>query len=169
MAKRIQASDIVPTQVLFGIAERVRTAAAKIAKQKRAPLKSSRAGGDKYSRLNIGISQPKITQGQISVNLSMSNVALAFEYGSKPHSIDPRNKRALWFPYPAGKIYKGVTKYVKNGVMGITTKHVDHLGFDAKPFLAPAKRATRKQNLEDISKASLANLRLIIAAEKRVV
>lgn len=156
--RRIQTTDIVPAQVLLRIAERVRTVAAQIAKRKRAPLKSSRSGGDKYNRLNIGIGKPVITQGQTSVVLTLSDVAYAFEHGGQPHPITPRNKESLSF---AGtNAFKGYQ---------IVTKYVNHPGFEAKPFLEPARRQTRQENLEDISKTSLANLRLIVTGMRRVV
>lgn len=168
MARTIQTSDIVPTKVLLGIAERVRTVAAKIAKDKHAPLKSERAGGNKYSRLNIGISAPTITSRQTSVNLTLTDVAMAFEHGGKPHPIDARNA-PLQFPYPKGKIFAGVYTYESKGQTIIKTDHVNHPGVKARPFLEPARRKTRQKNLEDISKTSLANLRLIVTGMKRVV
>lgn len=156
MARTIQTSDIVPTSVLFNIAKRIRSVAAKIAKSKNVPLNNSN---------EIGIPAAIITKNQVSVNLTLSPKLMAFEHGSGIHGknkstypIVPRNKEALSF---AGT----------NAFAGyqIVTQHVEHPGVKARPFLEPAKRQTRQQNLEDIRKTSLANLRLIVTGMKRVV
>lgn len=155
--RRIQSTDIVPTQVLLNIAKRVRTVAASIANSKNVPIRSAN---------EIGIRTPTITQGQVSVELTMPPKLMAFEHGSGIHSkknkakypIVPRNKESLSFA--------GTNEFSR---WQIVTKLVMHPGVKAKPFLEPAKRKTRKQNLDDIRQTSLANLRLIISGMKRVV
>jgi len=163
-------SDLVPTAVLLGIAQRVRQKAFDIATTKNVPIRSV---GE------IVIDPPKTTQAQTAVNLRFSNNRIsAFEWGSGIHRkrgtpstylIVPDKKRALWFPYPEGSIYPGVVKYTKNGVVGITTQAVQHPGVAPRPFLEPAKRQTRKQNLEDIRKTNLANTKLIIRGMGRKI
>jgi hypothetical protein len=157
--KNIKASDLVPASVLLDIAKRVRKEAARIAKQKHAPLTSERSGAKgKYDPRLIHISTPRVTQNQTSVDLSLTEVAMAFEYGSNPHPINARNKPLL--------VFEGTNQWA--GQI-ISIESVKHPGFKKRPFLKPAKENTRKQNLEDIRKTSLANTRLIVSAMKRVV
>lgn len=154
--KNIQLSDLIPTSVLMNIAKRVRTAAANIAKSKNVPL---------HSANEIGISTPTITQGRTSVNLTLSPKLMAFEKGSGIHGksgakypITPNTMDALSFA--------GTNEFAG---YQIVTQLVMHPGVKARPFLEPAKRATRAQNLTELRKTNLANTRLIISGMKRVV
>jgi hypothetical protein len=155
--KSLQLSDLVPTQVLMNIAKRVRTVAAEIARSKNVPIKSAN---------EIGIPAPKITQTRVTVFMTLPPKLTAFEYGSGLHSkknpakypITPRNAKALSF---AGtNEFKG---------QQIITQLVMHPGVAARPFLAPAKRKTRKENLEDIRKTNLTNTSLIIKGMSRKI
>lgn len=152
------ASDLVPVSVLMNIARRVRQKAAEIARSKNVPIKSAN---------EIGISAPSVTQGQISINLTLSDKLSAFEWGSGIHRrrgtpskypITPKNTRALVFP--GTHEFEGQT---------IITKLVMHPGIEPRSFLGPAKRQTRRQNLEDIRKENLASTRLIIKGMSRKV
>jgi hypothetical protein len=163
------AQDLVPVSVLMGIAQRVRTKAAEIARSKNVPIKTAN---------EIGILTPRVTQNQTEIDLTLGNALKAYEWGSGEHRkrgtpakypITPNTARAIWFPYPESKIYPGAMKYVKDGVVGITTDIVMHPGVEARPFLEPAKRQTRKENLEDIRRTNLANTRLIIKGMARKV
>jgi hypothetical protein len=51
----------------------------------------------------------------------------------------------------------------------IVTKVVNHPGIKARPFLEPAKRQTRQQNLSDLRAATSQNLRLIIKGMARKI
>ena len=156
--KNITATDLVPVRVFMGIAKRVREKAAQIAKGKNVPLKSAN---------EIGILTPKVTQNQVAVELSLGKKLSAYEWGSGIHRkrgtpalypILPRNAKALAFP--GTNEFEGQT---------IITKVVMHPGVEARPFIEPAKRATRKQNLEDMRKANLEGMRLIIRSMARKV
>lgn len=171
MATRINnISDIVPFSVLKQIAERVREKAIEIAKAKRAGGKGWRG----VNKNTVRILEPKVTQNQASVNIHLLGVAAAYEWGSgekrkrgtpAKYPIRPKKKRALAFyenergtwDYSRGmpKIHDPKTgKGVFFGVM--------HPGVEAKPFLEPAKRATRKKNLEDLRSTTTKNIRLAI-------
>lgn len=155
--KNVQAADLVPTAVLLNIAKRIRSAAKSIADSKNVPIRSAN---------EIGIPAPRITKNTAEIQLTLSPKLMAFERGSgtkkkkggAKYPIVPRSASALAFE--GTNAFEG--QY-------IVTKLVMHPGVSARPFLAPAKRQTRKQNLEDIRKTNLANTRLIIKSMKRVV
>jgi hypothetical protein len=157
MAKEITATDIVPVSVLNNIAKRIRTRAAAIAKSKKAALASSRRTPNVYNPNLIGIKAPRVTKNQISIELSLDEVGMAFEKGSKAHSIRAKNKPLLKFWGTNGHNYL------------VTIPEVNHPGFAKRPFLEPAKKETRQENLDDIAKASSKNIRLIVSTMKRVV
>lgn len=151
-------SDLVPVSVLMTIAKRVRAKAAEIARTKGVPIRSAN---------EIGIPAPKVTQSQTSVVLTLSGKLSAYEWGSGLHRtrgsaskypITPKNGRALVFP--GTHEFEGQT---------IITQLVMHPGIEPRPFLEPAKRATRQQNLNDIRKTNLENTRLIIRGMARKV
>lgn len=156
--RRIQSTDIVPVSVLQNIAIRTRKAIAAEAKSKRAPLIGRDSGAkNKYDPRHIKILTPRVTEGQVSIDLGFSKIALAFEHGGDPHPIDARNKPLLIFEGTNG--FKGL----------IRTPHVNHPGFAARPYMRAAKTRVRKANLEDLQKTTLANLRLIVSEMRREV
>lgn len=171
-------TQLVPVAVLLKIAERIRDTAIGIAKTKHAGTVGKR-------KTPILIGKPTVTRGQIRINLLFSKDkrrgspdAAAYEWGSGIHAtrgasgkyvISPISKRALWFPYPEAKIYPGAIKYMKRGVMGITTEEVHHPGVAPRPFLEPAKKVTRQQNLRDLREASTENIRKFIVSIKKKV
>ena len=159
MKKAETAADLVPVSVLMTIAKRVRARAAEIAKAKNVPLRTAN---------EIGIPAPKVTQSQIQINITISPKLAAFEWGSGIHAskgtpskypISVKNAPFLVFP--------GTNDF--EGILVNWRKTIAHPGVAARPFLSPAKQQTRQQNLEDIRKANLANMRLIISGMKRVV
>ena len=170
MAKKtvssIQVSDIVSVQTMNRIAQLVRTKAAEIARQKRAPLKSDHvpgqregAGGNLYDPRLIGIKSPKTTQAQIVIDLTLSDVAMAFEYGMRPHTISARNYPYLFFPDSR------TGEWVKK-------KSVKHPGFKNikdRKFLAPAKEQTREERRRILKEEAGKNIRTIIRGMARVV
>lgn len=156
--KDLSISDLVPTSALLNIAKRVRAKAAEIAKSKNVPLKSAN---------EIGLPAPTTTKTRTTVSLSLSPKLAAFEWGSGIHAtrgargkypITPKNKKALSFA--------GTNEFAGQQIV---TQLVMHPGVEKRAFLEPAKRATRKQNLEDIRKTNLANTKLIIAGMARKV
>ena len=156
--KSMSVSDLVPISVLLGIAKRIRAKAAELARSKNVPLKSAN---------EIGIPTPTTTSTRTTISLSLSPKLAAFEWGSGIHAtrgqrglykIEPRNKEALSFP--------GTNEFAG---YQIVTQIVWHPGVEKRPFLEPAKRATRKQNLEDIRRTNLANTKLIIVGMARKV
>lgn len=171
MAKKkvdsIQVSDIVSVSTMLKIASIIRIKAADIARRKKAPLKSDHvpgqrtgAGGDLYHPRNIGIKTPKTTQNQIIIELTLSDIAMAFETGEmNPHPITAKNVPMLRFPNDDG----GWT----------VVKSVNHKGFTnlvgGRPFLKPAKEQTAKERRELLEKEVGKNVRTIISGMVRVV
>lgn len=156
MATNINSADIVPVKVLLGIAKRVRKVAADIAKQKNVPIRTAN---------EIGILSPKVTQKQAEVSLTLSSKLLAYEYGSGVHGkkhakypITPKNAGAL--------VFDGTNKFAGQTII---TQLVMHPGVEKRPFLDPAKKQTRQQNLKDIKDASNKSIRLIIRGMARVI
>jgi hypothetical protein len=150
------AADIVKPSVLLNIAKRIRAKAAEIARSKNVPLRTAN---------DIGIPAPKTTQKQIEVNLTINKKLAAFEWGSGLHGnnprkypITPKNKPALIFP--------GTNQFA--GQL-IVTDLVMHPGIKKKPFIEPAKRQTRRQNLDDLQKESTNNIRLIVRSMARKI
>lgn len=100
-------------------------------------------------------------------NKDLLGMAKAFEYGSglkstrgkkSKYLITPKQKRALWFPYPSPKVFPGTMTYINGGQFGITTKQVEHPGVDPRPFIAPAIASTRKKALPELRLAIRKNL-----------
>ncbi len=96
-------------------------------------------------------------------NKDLAGMARAFEYGSGLHArnglarkykISPVSKRALWFPYPQSKVWKGV-KYYKGG---ITTQMVMHPGVEARPFIGKSITSTLKKSSEELAVGIKRNL-----------
>ena len=150
-------SEIVPVSVIMNIAKRIRTLAASIGQAKNVPRLDAR---------NIGIPEPKITQHQIQINLTLSRLHSAYEWGSGIHDkngahfIDIYPVRAKALAFEGTHAYEGQT---------IVTQHVSHPGVAARPFLQPAKEQTRQQNLQDIRDAAHKNIRLIVVGMSRKV
>lgn len=112
-----------------------------------------------------GVVSIEVTVGKGDKDLS--GMAKAFEYGSGIHAtrgkkgkylIQPKNKRALWFPYPSPKVFPGTMTYIKNGQFGVTTLEVRHPGVAPRPFLAPAIESTKKKAIPDLQLAIKKNL-----------
>jgi len=158
MAKDLQVSDIVSVKTMLEVAKIVRLKAAEIAKRVKAPLQSSRKTGNVYSPNLIGIKQPQTTKNQIVIDLTLTDVAMSFEKGGKPHQINAKNKEYL--------VFDGTNNFA--GQM-IFTKSVNHPGSPKRPFLEPAKRQTAKQRRELLEREAGRNIRTIISGMKRVV
>ena len=156
--RNIQVSDLVPVQVLLGIAKRVRTVATEIAKSKNVPIKTAN---------EIGIPPPKVTQKQTEINLTLSKKLSAFEWGSGEHRTrgNPAKYIIRAKNYPL-LVFEGTNEFVGKK---IAVPSVMHPGVNPRPFLAPAKRQTRQQNLEDLRRTNLANTKLIIRGMARKV
>lgn len=155
--KTLTVSDLVPVTVLYNIAKRVRAEAAKIANSKNVPIKSAN---------EIGITAAKITQSQTQINLTIPQKLAAYEWGSGIHG-----KKHAKYPITAKNtstlVFMGTNAWA--GVLIWWRKTIQHPGVAARPFLEPAKRATRQRNLEDIRKTNLANTKLIIRGMSRKV
>ena len=152
-------SDLVPVAVLLGIARRVRDRAFAIAKTKNVPIRS--AG-------EILIDPPKTTQSQIAINIRFSNNRIAaFEWGSGIHRERGTPKK---YTISANKapflIFEGTNQFAGQRIV---IPSVDHPGVKARPFLEPAKRQTRQQNLADLRATVNTNLKLIIKGMARKI
>lgn len=151
-------SDLVPISVLLNIAKRVRVAAADIARSKNVPIRTAN---------EIGISAPTVSQNQTSVNLTLGKKLAAFEWGSGIHKTRGTPSKYPIVPKTAGALsFEGTNEFAGQHIL---TQLVMHPGVSPRPFLEPAKRATRQQNLEDIRKTNLENTRLIIRGMARKV
>jgi len=164
MARNVKTSDIISVATMLKVAQIVRKKAAEIAKRKRAPLQSNRKTPNVYNPSLIGIKQPQTTQNQILIELTLSEVAYAFEHGSKPHPILPRNKKALAFHWD--KANPDLPRLPDGRVL---LHGVNHPGFQAKPFLEPAKRATAQERRKLLEEEAGKNIRTIISGMRRVV
>ena len=156
--KSLQATDIVPLQVLYGIAQKIRKVASEIAQSKNVP---------DMSATKIGIPAPKVTQGQIRINLTLNQLHSAYEWGSGIHRT-----RGTPAKYPIVPVnVKYLVFEVTNAYEGQTifTKKVMHPGVSARPFLEPAKQQTRQENLQTIRENASRNIRLIIVGMSRKI
>lgn len=149
MAK-VDTSKLVPVKVALDIAKIIRREAAKIAKQKKAALQSSRVSPNVYNANHIGITTPTVTQGQITVGLTLSEVGASFEYGSDPHSIPAKN--SPWLIFKGTKDYDGQLIHIKQ---------VNHPGFAPRPFIEPAKKATVKERHDLLEREVGKNIRTV--------
>ena len=165
-------SNIVSAGTLLNIAKRIRTVAAGIARSKNVPLLNTNW---------IGIRNPRVTQGLAEIELTLPSPnssgkkspkysLAAYEWGSGLHAtrkggrtkgyVVIQAKRKPWLVFMGTKKARGKL---------IRTKAVFHPGVKARPFIAPAKQLTRKQNLEDIRKETNRNIRLQIGLMARKV
>ena len=100
-----------------------------------------------FGRLRQSI-QPKVKEGEGEVSVNV-DYAGAVEFGSRPHDIRPKRKKALAFKPGAGFRFW-------NEKGRIVVKRVRHPGTEAQPFLTPALEkeapnfvATVKQIIEN--------------------
>ena len=165
--KNLTVTDLVPVGILVNIAKRIRAEAVAIARAKGLPSRVHDAQEEGISGRSIGIPPPKVTSNQVELGLTLNGIGAAYEWGSGLRStrgtpgkypITPKNKQALYF--------EGTNEY--KGQL-IITDLVMHPGVSPRPFLEPAKRKTRKINLEEIRGTNLANTRLIIKGMKRKI
>lgn len=169
----LQVSDIVSIETIMTVAKMVRKKAAQIAKANRAPLAPGRSSNNKYSASNIGITTPRTTRAQIEIGLTLSEVAMAYEHGSGVHAgkgkypILPKRKKMLHFKWEVADA--NPDKFMFDRYGNVMLPKVSHPGVAAKPFLAPAKRATRKERNKIISREAGKNIRTIIRGMARVV
>lgn len=150
--KTLTTTDIVSAGTLLKIAERIKKEARSIARTKRAGKV-----GKKKGTIVIGV--PKVTQNQVQINISLTSEAAAYEYGSGIHG---NNKSK--YPITA-KNYPTLTFMGTNAWAGTLIwwrREIKHPGVAARPFLEPAKKATRQKNLEDFRKEAGDNIRLIV-------
>lgn len=98
----------------------------------------------KFGRLRQSIRE-KVgkLQGEISVNVDYAG---AVEFGSKPHIIRPKKKKALAFK-PGG----GFRFWDESG--RVVLKSVKHPGTDPQPFLGPAMEGEVRPMTQAIKKA----------------
>lgn len=163
--KKITITDIVPLSVLYNIAKRVRTAAASIAKSKDVP----RTDGN-----TIGIPVGKVTQNQAEVNLTLSEVSAAYEWGSGKYRKSSARGAPAKYPivaknYPTLQFH-GTNGYPEKNPGGIIRiESVMHPGVAARPFLKPAKEQTRQENLKELRENATKNIKLIVVGMSRKV
>ncbi len=98
----------------------------------------------------------------------LAGMARAFAFGSGIHAtrgkrakylITPKNKKALWFPYPSPKVFPGTITYIKDGNFGITTKAVLHPGVESKDFINKSIQATLAKATPELKVAIRRNLK----------
>lgn len=172
--KSIGITDIVPIRVLSNIALRVRRVAAEIAKSKNVPDMDAR---------KISIGRPAVTKNQVQINITLNKLHSAYEWGSGVHRKRGTPEKYLIQPKPGGgKKYlafyenaRGTWDYSR----GIPQRHlpdgrglfekVMHPGVEPRPFLEPAKRQTRQENLRELRENATKNLKLIIRGMARKI
>jgi hypothetical protein len=78
--------------------------------------------------------------------------AQAVEFGSRPHTIEPRFKSVLSFP--ASKADARLSGNVRKGGNRVFAKRVHHPGTKAHPFLTPAaEQAVRETGIDVLIQA----------------
>lgn len=185
--KDLTVTDIVPSNVLFNIAKRVRALAVQIARSKGVPSRTREGAG--VTGRTIGIPEAKITANQIEIGLTLNEIGMVYEFGSGEkakgggarYPIRPKRAKMLAFYENARGTWvysdKGMPKRWIDDQNKINSEKrgrglfpgVMHPGVKPKPFLQPAKDALREQNLEDVRKAVSDNVRLIIRGMARKV
>ena len=162
--KSLKVADIVPLRVLLRIATRVVDAAMEIASAKNVPIEKG----------SMSISTPRTTQATTTIDILMNDVFAAYEWGSGIHRKSKVRGAPAKYPivatnYPTLQ-FNGTNGYPPENPGGIIRiEKVMHPGVAPRPFLEPAKRKTREQNLEDIRKASVENIKLQIRGMARKV
>ena len=155
--KSIQATDIVPLRVLLGIATRVVNTAMEIASAKNVPIEKG----------SMSISTPRTTQSATIIDILMNDVFAAYEWGSGLHRTRGTPAKYPIVPVTAKSlVFEGTNDYAGQTIF---TDKVMHPGVAARPFLEPAKRKTRAQNLDDIRRAGVENIKLQIRGMARKV
>lgn len=102
----------------------------------------------KTSNLSRSIHVGEVTPTSVQTYVS-ANYASAVEFGTKPHDIVPRLKKALRFAANAGGAR--LTGSVRSGAAAVFAMRVRHPGTKAQPFMVPgAKKAIQTAGLTDI-------------------
>ena len=99
-----------------------------------AKINLDRNGSVKTGHLRRGIAT-KIGNMEVTVHTSNIKYAPMVEYGTKPHTIKAKNKKALY--------WKGARHPVRS---------VRHPGGKAKPYLIPAFEAEKKELIKELEK-----------------
>lgn len=138
--------------------------------------KSLRANLRWSKKLRGQVKLHKATEGGDSLSLKitiaegnedLAGMARAFAFGSGIHAtrgrkgaynISPKNKKALWFPYPTSKIFPKAVTYKKDGVLGITTKSVNHPGVESKNYIQKSIDSTMAKATDELKVAIRRNL-----------
>jgi hypothetical protein len=114
-----------------------------VAEQKRlVPRKTGNLGR------SIGIGRVTATYAETKAS---ADYAAFVELGTRPHTIVPRNRKALRWPATGSATLSG---RVSSGGQAIFAKRVNHPGTRAQPFMVPgAKKAVEDIGAEAIVKA----------------
>ena len=149
--KSLQATDIVPLAVLYKIAQHIREVAASIGVSKNVPQMDAR---------KIGIPTPKVTRGRVEISLTLNQLHSAYEWGSGVHRTRGTPAKYPIVPVSAQRlVFEGTNAYEGKTIF---TNLVMHPGVAARPFLEPAKKQTRQENLQTIRENATKNIRLIV-------
>lgn len=105
----------------------------------------------------------------LSIAMRGAPYARAFDIGSGIHgklgqtyTIRPKNKNALWFPYPASKIYPGAIRYTKNGQLGITTLEVTHPGVKGTNYTREALKQGKHEVAMELGKDAIEGIKVYL-------
>ena len=115
-----------------------------VAEQKRlVPRKTGNLGR------SIGVGRVTDTSAE---TIAGANYAAAVEFGTKPHIIVPRNRKALRFA--AGPGSRRLSGSPRSGGAVVFAKRVRHPGTRAQPFMVPgAQKALKELGVDAIVKA----------------
>ncbi len=145
-------NDLVPQGVLIRIANRIANSARQFARQ---------VGSSRIPR-SIKVGRVTATQNTASVSILLDTKiapqAAAFEHGAEHHPIDPVKGKYL--------VFEGTNLWAGQIVF---TKHVEHPGIKARPFVKPAREKNREKNLKELREAVGRNIRLQIRAVAKKV
>jgi hypothetical protein len=94
-----------------------------------------------------------------ATTVAAAKYAAHVEYGTKPHEIRPRNKKALRFPGGgvsttlSGRVRTGEVRRLGKGAF-VFSKGVKHPGTKAQPYMIPgAEAAIKAEGVDGIIKA----------------
>lgn len=168
--KDVSVTDLVPVKVLYDIAKRIRAQAVANARALGLPPRVHDNKEEGISGRSIGIPPARVTAKQISVDLTLNGVGLAYEFGSGLHKTKKAGGASGKYPITAKNspnlVFQGTNKWKDQLII---TDVVMHPGVAPRPFLEPAKRSTRAQNLEDIRRHVNGSIRLIVKGMARKV
>ena len=167
MAEKI---DLVKDSTMVKVAQKLATAVRKFAPYE--AIKRSVRIGKREGRGTSRFIEVQVGKPWSPGKKGAEYAAKAFDVGSGLHGklkakyvIRPRNKKALWFPYPSPMVYPGATAFINGGTFGITTKQVNHPGVKGVNYTRKAMNEVRPAIREILKQDVGKELKLYLRAK----